>query len=201
MTANEYYGWLSFGEGMALWRELYERFDAVPFYAGSSGEQAGGWFTRPIDTIEDFKGLKIRIAGLARLVLERLGAEAVLLPPSEIAAAMTSGELDAADWIGPWNDIAAGLCKAARYYYMPGWHEPGPAVEVTVAHRAWEALDGNLKAIVQTAAAATAQETLADFTYHNIAAYPQLASLDVEIRSFSPQIIDRLKLETDEVVS
>ncbi|MBT5435841.1 MAG: ABC transporter substrate-binding protein, partial [Rhodospirillaceae bacterium] len=88
MTANEYYGWLSFGEGMALWRELYERFDAVPFYAGSSGEQAGGWFTRPIDTIEDFKGLKIRIAGLARLVLERLGAEAVLLPPSEIAAAM-----------------------------------------------------------------------------------------------------------------
>jgi len=200
LTATESSAWLAFGGGLELWRELYERFDAVPFYGGSSGQQAGGWFVRPIETVEDFRGLRIRIAGLARQILERLGAQAVILPPGKIGEAMAAGDLDAADWVGPWNDLAMGLDRFAPYYYMPGWHEPGPSVEITVARRAWEPLDDDLKAIVATAAQATAEATLADFAFHNIEAYPQLAERGVEVRRFPEAVIARLREETRVVV-
>jgi TRAP-type mannitol/chloroaromatic compound transport system substrate-binding protein len=200
MTATEYSAWLSFGGGIELWRELYEGFDAVPFYVGSSGVQAGGWFTRPIDTLDDLKGLKFRIAGLGGAVLERLGVNAVLLPPGEIGPSLLSGAIEGADWIGPWNDIAFGLYQTAKYYYMPGWHEPGPALEMTVGRKAWDSLDDDLKGIIEVAAAATAEQTLADFNFHNIEAYPKLAELGVEVRRFSPEIIEAVRAGTSVVL-
>lgn len=201
MTATEFSAWLRFGGGMELWRELYAGFDAVPFYVGSSGVQAGGWFTRPVDSLDDLKGLKFRIAGLGGAVLSRLGVNAVLIPPGEIGPALMSGAIDGTDWVGPWNDIAFGLYQAARYYYMPGWAEPGPGLEVTIGRRAWEALAPDLQAIVEHAAAATAETTLAEFNAYNIEAYPKLAELGVEVRSFSPEIIDRLRAVSREVVA
>ena len=201
MTATEYSAWLTFGGGMELWRELYEGFGAVPFYAGSSGVQAGGWFTRPIDTLDDLKGLKFRIAGLGGAVLERLGVNAVLLPPGEIGPALLSGAIDGADWIGPWNDIAFGLYQTAKYYYMPGWHEPGPVLEVTVGRDAWDSLDEDLKGVIEVAAAATAEQTLADFNFHNIEAYPKLAELGVEVRRFASEIIEAVRQGTEEVLA
>ena len=201
MTANEYSAWLRFGGGIELWRELYGDFGVTPFYAGSSGVQAGGWFTRPIDTLDDFKGLKFRIAGLGGEVLKQLGVNAVLLPPGEIGPALLSGAIDGADWIGPWNDIAFGLYQSARYYYMPGWHEPGPALEISINTAAWQALPGDLQAIVEHAAAACAEATLADFNFHNIEAFPKLAELGVEVRSYSPEIVDRLREISAQVVA
>ena len=201
MTANEYSAWLRFGGGIELWRELYGDFGVTPFYAGSSGVQAGGWFTRPIDTLDDFKGLKFRIAGLGGEVLKQLGVNAVLLPPGEIGPALLSGAIDGADWIGPWNDIAFGLYQSARYYYMPGWHEPGPALEISINTAAWRALPGDLQAIVEHAAAACAEATLADFNFHNIEAFPKLAELGVEVRSYSPEIVDRLREISAQVVA
>lgn len=201
MTATEYSAWLRFGGGLELWRELYADFGVMPFYAGSSGVQAGGWFTRPIDTLDDLQGLKFRIAGLGGEVLSRLGVNAVLIPPGEIGPALLSGAIDGADWVGPWNDIAFGLYQAAKYYYLPGWHEAGPALEVTVNMEAWQALPEDLQAIVEMAAAACAEATLADFNFHNIEAYPKLAELGVEVRSFSSEIVAKLKEVSAEVVA
>jgi TRAP-type mannitol/chloroaromatic compound transport system substrate-binding protein len=190
LTANELAAWLLHGEGGKLWREIYDGFGVVPFYAGSSGVQAGGWFRKEINTPEDLKGLKFRIAGLGGEVVRRLGAVPVAMPPGEIMQALTSGAIDAAEWIGPWNDRAFGLYKVAKYYYVPAFHEPGPGLEVIVNKAAWATLPPDLQAIVEAAASAAANETLADFVYHNVESYePLLEEQGVERRTFSDAIV------------
>jgi TRAP-type mannitol/chloroaromatic compound transport system substrate-binding protein len=151
LTAAEHSAWLYFGGAQALWDRAYEPFGVKGFYAGSSGPQAGGWFTRPIDTLDDLQGLNMRIAGLGGEVMRRLGVNVVLLPPGEIFGALQAGTIDAAEWIGPWNDLAFGLYRTAKYYYMPAFHEFGPALELMVNAQAYEALDDDLKEIVKRA--------------------------------------------------
>jgi TRAP-type mannitol/chloroaromatic compound transport system substrate-binding protein len=126
LSAVELPAWLTYGGGQALWEEAYGDFGLQPFYAGSSCVQAGGWFSREINTWEDLQGLKIRMAGLGGEVMRRAGSTVLLLPPGEILPAMQSGAIDAAEWIGPWNDVAFGLQKVAKYDYVPAFHEPGP---------------------------------------------------------------------------
>lgn len=193
LTANELAAWIAYGEGGELWRGIYDGFGVVPFYAGSSGVQAGGWFRKPIETVDDLKGLKFRIAGLGGEVVRRLGAVPVSIPPGEIMQALTAGTIDAAEWIGPWNDRAFGLYKVARYYYVPAFHEPGPGLEVIVNKEAWAKLAPDLQAIVAAAASAAAAETLADFTFHNIESYgPLLAEAGVEARGFPDPVVAAL---------
>ena len=202
MTAVEFASWLRFGGGQALWEEVYADFGVLPFYVGSSGTQAGGWFNREIAGVDDFKGLKFRVSGLGGEVLRRLGAIPVLTPPGEIAPALASGTVDGADWIGPWNDIAFGLQKFAKYYYMPGFHEPGPGLEVLVNRQTFEALPAELQAILRTAAEATALETLADFTFHNIETFAELATThDVEVRNFPDTVVQAMGAATEEVMA
>ena len=174
LMAPEMAGWLQFGGGQALWEEAYAPFGVLPFYAGSSGVQAGGWLNREINTLDDLKGLRFRIAGLGGEVMRRLGASVVLTPPGEIFTSMKNGTIDAAEWVGPWNDVAFGLDKVARYYYLPAFHEAGPALELMVAKEKFEALPDDLQEIVRGAALATAAETLADFTFHNIESFASL---------------------------
>ncbi|WP_299624119.1 TRAP transporter substrate-binding protein [Pelagibius sp.] len=200
LNAIELPAWLTYGGGQALWDEVYAGFGLKPFYAGSSGVQAGGWFKTEINTIEDLQGLKIRIAGLGGEVMRRIGAVVVLLPPGEILPSMQSGAIDAAEWIGPWNDVAFGLQKVAKYYYVPAFHEPGPGLEITLNKARYDALPADLQAILQAAAAATAQDTTTDFAYHNIQAFePLIQDYDVELRAFSDEIIARLGAVTREV--
>ncbi len=205
LTAVELAAWFYFGDGMKLWREVYADFDVVPFYAGSSGLQAGGWFRREINSVDDFRGLKFRIAGLAGEVLKRLGATTVLLPPGEIAPALMSGAVDAAEWVGPWSDLAFGLYKVAKYYYVPGFGEPGPGLEIIVNRRRWEELPDDLRAIIETAASATANETYADFHFHNVQAFrPLIAEHGVELRTFPDDVwmaLGRTTLEVFEEVA
>ena len=150
--------WLYFGGGMALWEEAMAGFGIKPLFAGSSGISAGGWYRKEINDLEDLKGLKLRMAGLGAEVMKRLGATPVLTPPSEVFQAMTTGTVDAAELIGPWNDAAFGLFKVADYYYLPGFHEVGPTAEILINQQAWETLADDLKAVVETAAKATAIE-------------------------------------------
>jgi len=202
LNAVELPAWLTYGGGQELWEEAYAPFGILPLYAGSSCTQAGGWFTREIQSWEDLQGLKIRMAGLGGEVMRRAGSSVVLLPPGEILPAMQSGAIDAAEWIGPWNDVAFGLQKVAKYYYVPAFHEPGPGLEISVNTAKFEALPGDLQAIVRYAAAATAQDTSTDFTYHNIQAFkPLLDDYDVELRTYSDDIIARLGRITMEVVA
>jgi TRAP-type mannitol/chloroaromatic compound transport system substrate-binding protein len=201
LTAVEFAAWLRFGEGQALWDEVYAPFGVVPFYAGSSGTPAGGWFNKEIDSVEDFQGLKFRIAGLGGEVLRRLGAAPVLTPPGEIVPALAAGTVDGADWIGPWNDIAFGLHRFAAYYYMPGFHEPGPGLEVIFNESVFRELSPELQTAVRSAAWATSLETLADFTFHNIQAFQALLEEhEVEVRRFPDAVVERLGEETRAVL-
>lgn len=200
LTAPELAAWIAHGDGLALWREVYDPLGVVPFYAGSSGVQAGGWFRKEINTLADLQGLKFRIAGIGGEVMKRLGVNPVLIPPGEISPALLSGAIDAAEWIGPWNDRAFGLYKVAKFYYVPAFHEPGPGLEIIVNKARWAELSPDLQAIVETAAAAIAQETYADFVYHNVDAFgPLLAEEGVALRTFSDEIVAALGKATLEV--
>lgn len=202
LTAPEHEGWLYYGGGQELWEKAYEPFGLVPFYAGNSGMQAGGWFRKPINSLDDLSGLKIRIAGLGGEVMRRIGATAVQLPPAEIFPSMQSGALDAAEWIGPWNDLAFGLYKVAKHYYMPAFHEFGAALEVMVNREAYAALPSDLQDIVRHAAMAGAAQTYADFTYHNIVSLkPLLEKEGVTLGAFSDDIVQALGKEADAVLA
>ncbi len=190
---SEIAAWLYFGGGMALWDEAMAAFGIKPLFAGSSGISAGGWYRREINNLEDLKGLKLRMAGLGGEVMERLGATPVLTPPSEVFQAMASGTVDAAELIGPWNDMAFGLFDVANYYYLPGFHEVGPTAEILINQRAWKALTDDLREIVQVAAKATAIEYNADYRYHNATLLPSLVKEHgVEVRAFPEAVNDAI---------
>jgi len=146
--------WIYHGGGLELWEELYEPFNLVPMPMGNTGVQMTGWFRKPIEKVEDFKGLKMRIPGLAGKVYAQLGVDVKLLPGGEIFPALERGVIDAAEFVGPYQDRRIGLQKAAKYYYTTGWHEPNNVTELIVNKNAWDSLPDDLKAIVRSAAAA-----------------------------------------------
>jgi len=198
---SEIAAWLYFGGGMALWEEAMAPFGIKPLFAGSSGISAGGWYRKEINTLDDLKGLKLRMAGLGGEVMKRLGASPVLTPPAEVFQAMSSGTVDAAELIGPWNDAAFGLFKVADFYYLPGFHEVGPTAEILINQRAWESLSDDLRALVDAAAKATAIEYNADYRYHNVTLLkPLVEEHGVELRRFPDEVNDALGVATMEVL-
>ena len=199
---SEIAAWLYFGGGMALWDEAMADFGIKPFFAGSSGISAGGWYRKEIEGLEDLKGLKLRMAGLGGEVMKRLGATPVLTPPSEVFQAMASGTVDAAELIGPWNDMAFGLFEVADYYYLPGFHEVGPTAEILINRQAWDGLADDLKAVVDGAAKATAIEYNADYRYHNATLLPALVEEHgVELRAFPEEVNDAIGQTSIEVLN
>lgn len=201
LTAEEHAGWLANGGGQAFWTKACAPLGVVPFLAGSSGPQAGGWFRKRILRPEDFRGLKIRIAGLGAGVLKRLGAVPVMLPPGRLRSALQSGEIDAAEWVGPWNDVALGLDSVAKLYYLPAFHELAAALELTVNVHALASLPDDLAEIVRQAAAAAAHTTLAEFSYRNARAFPALGQRGVEVLSFPDAVVDALARESEAALS
>ncbi len=198
LTAQEMNGWLYFGGGLKLWRELYEPFGIIPFPAGNTGTQMGGWFNREINSVADLKGLKIRMPGLGGEVLTRAGATTVNLPGGEIFTALQSGAIDATEWVGPYNDLAFGLHKAARYYYYPGWHEPGSTIELLVNREAYEALPAGLQEIITQAAIQANLHMLAEFTARNSAALQTLVNdHGAELRAFPDSVLAELREQTE----
>ena len=140
-TANELFAWVRYGGGQELWDVLSGQFNIKPLLCLSTGDQMGGWFNARSPRRTEYKGLRYRMAGLGAEVLRRLGAIVVTLPGGEIVSALKSGAIDASEWIGPWLDMAIGLHKAARYYYYPGFHEPGTAQTLGINKRVWESFD------------------------------------------------------------
>ncbi len=202
LNAQEMNGWLYYGGGLELWRELYEPFKLIPFPAGNSGVQMGGWFNKEINSVEDLKGLKMRIPGLGGEVLRRAGGTPVTLPGSEVFTALQTGAIDAAEWVGPYNDVAFGLQKAASYYYYPGWQEPGPTLEVIINQDAWNSLPDDLKAIVELAAQAVNNDMLAEFVHGNAMSLKTLmADPEVEIRPYPEDVLELLSNVTEEVLT
>jgi TRAP-type mannitol/chloroaromatic compound transport system substrate-binding protein len=166
MVADEMMGWLDFGGGMELWRELYAKYNLIPFKGGNTGNQMGGWFRKPIKSLKDLKGLKMRIPGLGGEVMAKLGVKPVNIPGGEIYTALERGTIDATEWVGPALDIKMGFYKVAKYYYS-GWHEPGTNLELTFNLKKFKKLSKEEQAIIETAANEMNARMLAQFQYEN----------------------------------
>ena len=202
LTAQEMNGWLHYGGGMELWRELYEPFNLIPIAAGNTGVQMAGWFNKEINSLADIKGMKMRIPGLGGEVFERAGGTAVTLPGGEIFTSLQTGVIDATEWVGPYNDLAFGLYQVAKYYYYPGWQEPGPTLEAIVNKKAFEKLPKDLQEILTVASQAINQDMLDEFTARNNAALRELVDKHhVELRELPADVLHELRIISDQLVS
>lgn len=190
MNVQEFNGWLHYGDGLALWREIYAPFNLVPYAAGNTGVQMGGWFNKEINSIEDIKGLKMRIPGYGGEVFTRAGGTAVNIPGGELYTALQSGVIDATEWVGPYNDRAFGFQQIAKYYYYPGWHEPGPSLEIIINKDALQQLPDDLQAMIEVAARAVNQDMLDEYTARNNAALTELINVQgVQLRRFPDDVL------------
>ncbi len=193
MTAQEMNGWLHYGGGMELWEEVYAPSGIVPLAGGSTGVQMAGWFNREINSLEDVRGLRMRIPGLAGEVFSGAGGEAVRIPGGEIYTALQTGVIDAVEWVGPYNDLALGLHEIAEYYYYPGWHEPGAMLEFTVNQKALASLPEDLQAIVRHASRAANQDMLDEFTARNNRALREMIEVHgVKLRRLPDEVLEAL---------
>src|SRR5271166_2690897 len=201
LTPQEHVAWIEAGGGQALWDELYAPFGVKPFMAGNTGVCMGGWFRRELKSLDDVKGLKVRSLGLGGEVYRRLGATPQTTSPGEILTSLQSGVLDGAEFVGPGSDIALGLYRVATLYYAPGFNKPNGTGECILSLRAWEALDSEMKAIVQHACAAEAAFALAEMERLNVEALAALSGQHgVQVRIFPRSLILAARAEAAAVV-
>lgn len=201
MTAQEMNGWMHYGGGLEVWREAYAPSNVIPLAGGSTGVQMAGWFNREINSVEDIKGLKMRIPGMAGEVFAAAGGTAVRIPGGEIYTSLQTGVIDAVEWVGPYNDRALGLHEVAKYYYYPGWHEPGPLLEFIVNKQSMESLPADLQAIVTAAARTVNQDMLDEFTSRNNQALQQLINEHgVQLRRLPDDVLREFWRATEEVM-
>jgi TRAP-type mannitol/chloroaromatic compound transport system substrate-binding protein len=189
LTARQQSAWLYDGGGLELVQEMYAPFDIITFPAGNTGAQMGGWFKREINTPTDVRGLKIRIPSLGGEVMARLGATVQVLPGGEIYPALERGAIDATEWVGPYDDEKLGFHRAARFYYYPGWWEPGPSMSFQVNRRAWESLPKLYQEAFRTAARSAGEGTLTIYDARNHEALGRLVAQGTQLRRFSPEIM------------
>ena len=201
-NAQSLNAWLYSGGGMQLWEELYAKFNLKPFIAGNTGVQMGGWFNKEINSMADLKGLKMRIPGLGGKVLAKAGGNAVLVAGGEIYTNLDRGVIDATEWVGPYHDLKMGFYKAAKYYYYPGWHEPGTGLEMMVNLKAWNSLPADLKAIVETATYRSNMWMLSEFEAKNNDALKILVNKHkVKLKKFPTPVLKGLKKLSKEVLA
>ena len=201
MTANELNAWIDHGGGKKLWNKLSSQFNVISFQSANTGVQMGGWFNKEITNIDDLKGLKIRMPGLGGEVLRRVGSAAVAIPGGEIYPALQSGAIDATEWVGPWNDLAFAFYQVAKFYYWPGFHEPGAGLATGVNLDTWNSLTSTQREIFKNVFSHENTYTLAEFNHHNSIALNTLINKHgVQMRSFSKEIMNELKLKSSEVL-
>ncbi len=201
-TATEMNAWLYHGGGQKLWDELAANFGVKPFPGGNSGVQMGGWFRKPVNSIEDFKGLKMRMPGLGGAVLNAIGATALTLAGAEIMPALQAGTIDATEWVGPWNDLAFGFYKVTKHYYYPGFHEPGTLLSFGMSKKLWDSLSAADRAIFENAAQAENSYDLAEFNANNGAALRTLVEKHgVQLHQFSDDIFKAFGKAAKDVIA
>ncbi|MEQ9506861.1 MAG: TRAP transporter substrate-binding protein [Hyphomonas sp.] len=193
MTAQEIMGWIDFGGGQELWDELAGQFGIKSLQGANTGHQMGGWFRKEIRTLNDFVGLKMRIPGQGGEVLRALGGASIALAGGEIYQALQTGAIDAAEWVGPWNDYALGFHREAPYYYGPGFHEPGASLAVGINRGVWDSLIPSEQAILKAACAAVNHLSLGEFTYQNSVHLDLLVrEHGTQLRSFPDEVVKRM---------
>ncbi|MGF1561875.1 MAG: TRAP transporter substrate-binding protein [Geminicoccaceae bacterium] len=190
LNSQEQNAWYIWGGGQELADTAYEQMNCKFFPSGNTGVQAGGWFNKEINSLEDYNGLKMRIPGLGGEVVKAAGGNVVNLPGGEIPPALQSGAIDATEWVGPYNDLAFGLYKSAQFYYFPGWHEPATCLENFINLDAWNSLDDELKAIVANANARVNMAVLSEFVAKNNGALDTLVNEHgVQVKRFPDEVL------------
>ncbi len=199
MTATEINAWMDYGNGMKLWRELYGAYNLVPFKGGNTGVQMGGWFKKEIRSLEDLKGLKMRIPGLGGEVFSKLGVKPTLLPAGEIYVALERNMLDATEWLGPSLDMKMGFQKVAKYYYT-GWHEPGSLLSLVFNKRSFNKLSKEQQMMIEMASQELNTTMQSEFQYENGRSLKTLReTTDVKIASFPKEVLEAAKKAMKEV--
>jgi TRAP-type mannitol/chloroaromatic compound transport system substrate-binding protein len=202
MDPKGQYNWYYYGDGLKLWEEAYKPFNLVPRPSASTGVQMGGWFRKKINTIADYKGLKFRMPGLGGKVIAKAGATVVLTPGGEIYTALERGVIDGSEWVGPHDDMKLGLHQTARYYYYPGWHEPGTTGEFTFNKKAYEALPVDLQRILDHTATVMHTLEYGEYEAKNIIGLQKLRTefkTKVEIIAFPAEVLKELRKLAAEV--
>lgn len=201
LNATETTAWLDYGGGQELWDELYAGFNLRTFPMANTGIQMGGWFNKEIKSINDFKGLKIRIPGLGGKVFSKLGAEVTNLPPAEILDALKSGSIDAADWLNPFEDLQMGLYKVARYYYWPGWQEPNTVGECFIHEKIYASLPEDLREIIKQAAHASYKDVTSLYLAGNASALKtMITEHKVRLKRFPDLVLSKFGKLSLEIV-
>jgi len=194
MTIKGLEAWLYQGDGLKLWNDLYRPFNLMAIPMGNTGMQMGGWFNKKIESIDDLKGLKMRIPGLGGNVLDKAGGNPILMSGGEIYTALERGIIDATEWVGPFHDLRLGLNRAVKYYYYPGWHEPGTELELIINTEAWERLPEDLKQIVTASAAATSNWIYTSMEFLNSKSLQEVRQKqNVQILEFPAEVLTELK--------
>ncbi len=202
MTAQQMNSWYFFGGGLKLWEEVYEPFSIIPIPAGNTGAQMGGWFNKAINSLKDYRGLKMRLPGLGRKVITKAGASAVLSPGSEIYLNLERGVIDATDWVGPYHDYIMKFYKIAQYYYYPGWHEPAGNIELIVNKKVFEKLPSDLQEIVRNAAGRANIWMLSEFeSKNNIYLQKLINEHNVKLNRFPDDVLKAFRKYTHDVIS
>jgi TRAP-type mannitol/chloroaromatic compound transport system substrate-binding protein len=201
-TADEMAAWIHFGGGQALWDELSANYNIKPLLTTNTGVQMGGWFSKEVSSVQSYAGLKYRMPGLGGEVLRRLGATVVNLPGGEIVPALRSGAIDASEWVGPWDDMHLGLHKASKFYYYPGFHEPGTVLATAINKARWDSLTAEERGLITTVANAEYAYSLAEFNTNNAKSLQELRQdKNIEIRKFDDSILKAFGEHSGEVMA
>ncbi|MDO8299621.1 TRAP transporter substrate-binding protein [Lacisediminimonas sp.] len=190
LSARQHNAWVQYGGGMAALRKLYQQYGIVNFVCGNVGVQMGGWYRKEIKSVADLKGLKMRIGGLGGMVLQKLGVVPQQIATSDIYPALEKGTIDAAEWIGPYDDEKLGLNKVAKYYYAPGWWEGSASITSMVNAKAWEALPPLYKAAFECAANEQTMKMLAKYDARNPDALRKLLGQGAQLRYFPKDVMN-----------
>ncbi len=200
LTSRQQTAWFDQGGGRALMHDFFKGYGIVNFMAGNTGTQMGGWYRKEIKTVADIKGLKIRIAGFAGRVMERMGAVPQQIPAGDIYTSLEKGTIDAAEWVGPYDDEKLGLARVAPHYYSPGWWEAGPQLSFYINIREWEKLPREYQAAIEVASYECHVVMQADYDAKNPAALARLIKGGAKLHYFSRPILDAAYKHSTEVM-
>ena len=190
LNARQMNAWMYEGNGLKLTREFFAKVNVVNFPMGNTGAQMGGWFRKEIKSVADLKGLKFRIGGFGGRVIEKLGVVPQNIPGGEIYQALEKGTIDAAEWVGPYDDLKLGFVKVAPHYYYPGWWEGGPQVSLYVNQKAYDGLTPEYKAIIESASTYAGTDLLAKYDYRNPGALKQLVAGGAKLQRFPKDVME-----------
>ena len=190
LNSRQMTAWMYEGNGLKLMREFYKPYNIVNFPMGNTGAQMGGWFRKPILSLADFKGLKFRVGGFAGKVVERIGGVPQNIPGGEIYQALEKGTIDAAEWVGPYDDQKLGFYKVAQHYAYPGWWEGGPQLDLFVNQKAYDGLSAEYKAIVEAASTYAHVDMQAKYDARNAASLKQLVAGGAKLFPFPKDLMD-----------